>query len=76
VWQLYQDRVNELDADILEGWNKALDILLIFVHLLLNFGTQVHCLTLAQTGLFSAVVTAFVLDSLVVPRFFGLTKTD
>jgi hypothetical protein len=31
VWKVYQDRANELDADRIEGWNKTLDILLIFV---------------------------------------------
>ncbi|KAF8204504.1 hypothetical protein K438DRAFT_563981 [Mycena galopus ATCC 62051] len=45
VWKVYRDKVNERDADLLDGWNKTLDILLLFA------------------GLFSAVSTAFVIES-------------
>ncbi|KAH7069387.1 hypothetical protein BKA62DRAFT_666132, partial [Auriculariales sp. MPI-PUGE-AT-0066] len=31
VWRVYRDRVTELDDDLLEGWHKTLDVLLIFV---------------------------------------------
>jgi hypothetical protein len=31
VWKVYRDKVNERDADLLDGWNKTLDILLLFV---------------------------------------------
>ncbi|KAH7069390.1 hypothetical protein BKA62DRAFT_330985 [Auriculariales sp. MPI-PUGE-AT-0066] len=33
VWRVYRDRVTELDDDLLEGWHKTLDVLLIFVGL-------------------------------------------
>ncbi|KAJ7702786.1 hypothetical protein B0H17DRAFT_1167091 [Mycena rosella] len=45
VWKVYRDKVNKRDADLLDGWNKTLDILLLFA------------------GLFSAVSTAFVIES-------------
>ena len=35
VWKLYRNRASELDNDQIEGWNKTLDILLIFVRTLL-----------------------------------------
>jgi hypothetical protein len=31
VWRIYQDRAKERDEDQIDGWNKTLDILLIFV---------------------------------------------
>jgi hypothetical protein len=31
VWKVYRDKANERDADLLDGWNKTLDILLLFV---------------------------------------------
>ncbi|KAJ7683822.1 hypothetical protein B0H14DRAFT_2165884, partial [Mycena olivaceomarginata] len=45
VWKVYRDKVSERDADLVDGWNKTLDILLLFA------------------GLFSAVTTAFVIES-------------
>ena len=31
VWRVYRDRVNDLDADTISGWNDAINFLLIFV---------------------------------------------
>ncbi|KAH7092868.1 hypothetical protein BKA62DRAFT_625858, partial [Auriculariales sp. MPI-PUGE-AT-0066] len=45
VWRVYRDRVTDLDDDLLDGWHKTLDVLLIFI------------------GLFSAVATAFIIES-------------
>ncbi|KZV89523.1 hypothetical protein EXIGLDRAFT_677978, partial [Exidia glandulosa HHB12029] len=45
VWRVYRDEATLYDKSMLNGWNKTLDILLIFA------------------GLFSAVVTAFVIES-------------
>ncbi|KAH7091738.1 hypothetical protein BKA62DRAFT_626232, partial [Auriculariales sp. MPI-PUGE-AT-0066] len=45
VWRVYRDRVTELDEDLLDGWHRTLDVLLIFL------------------GLFSAVATAFIIES-------------
>ncbi|KZV98288.1 hypothetical protein EXIGLDRAFT_607086, partial [Exidia glandulosa HHB12029] len=45
VWKVYKDETTAHDKSLLDGWNKTLDILLIFA------------------GLFSAVATAFVIES-------------
>ncbi|KZV86404.1 hypothetical protein EXIGLDRAFT_622038, partial [Exidia glandulosa HHB12029] len=45
VWKVYKDEVTPHDKSLLDGWNKTLDILLIFA------------------GLFSAVATAFIIES-------------
>ncbi|KAG8911855.1 hypothetical protein FRC02_006378, partial [Tulasnella sp. 418] len=44
-WSMYDKETGESDAELLEGWNKSLDILLIFA------------------GLFSAINTAFIVES-------------
>ena len=31
VWRIYRDRANDEDQDVIDGWNKTLDVLLIFV---------------------------------------------
>ena len=33
VWRVYRDRANDMDQDVIGGWNKTLDVLLIFVRL-------------------------------------------
>ncbi|KZV80115.1 hypothetical protein EXIGLDRAFT_781413 [Exidia glandulosa HHB12029] len=45
VWKVYRGEVTEQDKELMDGWNKTLDILLIFA------------------GLFSAVATAFIIES-------------
>jgi hypothetical protein len=61
VWKVYRDKVNERDADLLDGWNKTLDILLLFVS---TASASLFTLTEElQAGLFSAVSTAFVIES-------------
>ncbi|KZV80839.1 hypothetical protein EXIGLDRAFT_401620 [Exidia glandulosa HHB12029] len=45
VWNVYRGEVTEQDKELMDGWNKTLDILLIFA------------------GLFSAVATAFIIES-------------
>ncbi|KZV98422.1 hypothetical protein EXIGLDRAFT_808251 [Exidia glandulosa HHB12029] len=45
VWKVYRDEATANDNTILDGWNKTIDILLIFA------------------GLFSAVATAFIIES-------------
>ncbi|KAG8932379.1 hypothetical protein FRC03_012211 [Tulasnella sp. 419] len=44
-WSIYDDVTGAFDAELLDGWNKSLDILLIFA------------------GLFSAINTAFIIES-------------
>ncbi|KZW00424.1 hypothetical protein EXIGLDRAFT_745670 [Exidia glandulosa HHB12029] len=45
VWKVYRDEATAHDETMLDGWNKTLDVLLIFA------------------GLFSAVATAFLIES-------------
>ncbi|KZW00413.1 hypothetical protein EXIGLDRAFT_604453, partial [Exidia glandulosa HHB12029] len=45
VWKVYRDEATAHDETMLDGWNKTLDVLLIFA------------------GLFSAVATAFLVES-------------
>jgi len=33
VWKLYRDRVSDRDDNTIDGWNRTLDILLIFAGL-------------------------------------------
>lgn len=33
VWKVYRDQAKEHDEKLLDGWNKTLDILLIFVRI-------------------------------------------
>ncbi|KAJ7870805.1 hypothetical protein B0H14DRAFT_2302663, partial [Mycena olivaceomarginata] len=60
VWKVYRDKVNERDADLLDGWNKTLDILLLFVRHIRRISFTI---TEDLAGLFSAVSTAFVIES-------------
>ncbi|KAK7045548.1 hypothetical protein VNI00_007380 [Paramarasmius palmivorus] len=45
IWQIYMDEATKADTAMLEGWNRSLDVLLVF------------------TGLFSAVLTTFIIQS-------------
>lgn len=63
VWKLYRDRANEQDHDKIDGWNKTLDILLIFVSGQRRYGYAHSSTHSLQAGLFSAVATAFLIES-------------
>lgn len=60
VWKVYREQATAHDKAMLEGWNNTLDILLIFVRAI---SRQRLALISIQAGLFSAVVTAFVMES-------------
>lgn len=61
VWLTYVDTAAAHDAEMVDGWNKSLDVLLLFVcHGLSKFFLFTHK---CQASLFSAVVTAFVIES-------------
>ncbi|KAG6914475.1 hypothetical protein DXG01_017052 [Tephrocybe rancida] len=51
VWKIYNDEAAKFDSSLTEGWNRGVDVLLVF------------------TGLFSAVLTTFIIQSfqLMVP---------
>jgi len=59
VWRIYRDRANDADQDVVDGWNKTLDVLLIFVRAAI---LEAQLLILSQAGLFSAVSTAFLVE--------------
>ncbi|CAE6439980.1 unnamed protein product [Rhizoctonia solani] len=45
VWRVYVDETNKADKELVEGWNRAIDVMLVFA------------------ALFSAILTAFVIES-------------
>ncbi|KAF8066622.1 hypothetical protein FPV67DRAFT_1198938 [Lyophyllum atratum] len=45
VWRIYNDEATNFDSSLTEGWNRGVDVLLVF------------------TGLFSAVLTTFIIQS-------------
>ncbi|CAE6384336.1 unnamed protein product [Rhizoctonia solani] len=49
VWKVYVKEADRLDAELVDGWNKSLDVTLVFV-----------C---AMAALFSAISTAFLIES-------------
>jgi len=63
VWLTYVDTAATHDAEMVDGWSKDLDVLLLFVcHGLPKTFLFTHSFTY-QASLFSAVVTAFVIES-------------
>lgn len=62
VWKIYRARMTERDQTTIDGWNKALDILLLFVRELLSELLYISP-GATQAGLFSAVSTAFIIES-------------
>jgi len=59
VWNLYRDRVTDIDDRRIDAWNDTLGILLVFVSVR---QTTVNSLTPHQAGLFSAICTAFIIE--------------
>ncbi|KAL0956670.1 hypothetical protein HGRIS_002801 [Hohenbuehelia grisea] len=45
VWEVYVEKANKADSMMLDGWNRSIDVLLVF------------------TGLFSAVLTTFIIEA-------------
>jgi hypothetical protein len=61
VWDVYQKRAIENDNDLLEGSNETFNFLLVFVR---EHTWNVNAeLTLKQAALFSAIQTAFLIES-------------
>jgi hypothetical protein len=66
IWQLYLDEARDYDNELVEGKNKNLDTMLLFVCTLpIVSAPSVHVLNhrLPQAGLFSAVLTTFLIES-------------
>ncbi|CAE7191751.1 unnamed protein product, partial [Rhizoctonia solani] len=64
VWKTYVREADQVDEELVDGWNKSMDVILIFVcrpHDLLSAKQVV--LILIQAALFSAISTAFVIES-------------
>lgn len=62
---MYRDRVMELDEDTINGWNDTINFLLIFVSSssLSKFFHRCLLKPIFQAGLFSAVMTAFLIET-------------
>lgn len=63
MWKVYRDEATAHDATMLDGWNKSLDILLIFVRLVVLNMLMLTVRSRPQAALFSAVATAFLIES-------------
>jgi hypothetical protein len=64
AWDLYNDKAVEFDGELLKKWEGGLSILLVFVSvpLYVNLWTRIDNAT--KAGLFSAILTAFIVVSL------------
>jgi hypothetical protein len=60
VWTAYQNEAQDHDKPIADGWNGDMDVLLVFVSSLVM--TLGHLLMILQAGLFSAILTAFIIE--------------
>ncbi|CAE6470796.1 unnamed protein product [Rhizoctonia solani] len=64
VWKTYVKETDRFDQELVDGWNNSLDMLLLFVRLCYSKKTSPYSIcTLLQAALFSAISTAFVLES-------------
>ncbi|KAL0566367.1 hypothetical protein V5O48_015646 [Marasmius crinis-equi] len=62
-WKAVMREVVEIDDDQFKSWKEDIDTLLVFVCSLLRFFRWAPDLPVTQAGLFSAVVTAFTIES-------------
>lgn len=62
VWRVFLDEGRAYDTTIVKGWRDTLDVYLVFVSTMIYLGYFLSLISL-QTGLFSAVVTTFVVQS-------------
>ncbi|KAF8675638.1 hypothetical protein RHS04_06653 [Rhizoctonia solani] len=64
VWKRYVLETDRADKELVEGWNNSLDMLLIFVRSLASVRLTSNVrLMWSQAALFSAISTAFILES-------------
>jgi hypothetical protein len=64
VWDIYNRRATEMDRELVRDWNENLNTLLIFVNMFRNgFGCHTDR-ALFQAALYSAVLTAFIVESM------------
>lgn len=62
IWKVYANQAPKQDEEMLRAWNQSLDTLLIFVRSFRAVSQNTYK-TLTQAGLFSAVSTAFIIES-------------
>ncbi|GAB1525770.1 hypothetical protein RhiTH_008936 [Rhizoctonia solani] len=64
VWKRYVLETDRADKELVEGWNNSLDMLLIFVRSLASVTLTSNVRPMwSQAALFSAISTAFILES-------------
>ncbi|GAB1524397.1 hypothetical protein RhiTH_008937 [Rhizoctonia solani] len=64
VWKRYVLETDRADKELVEGWNSSLDMLLIFVRSLASVTLTSNVRPMwSQAALFSAISTAFILES-------------
>ncbi|KAF8750141.1 hypothetical protein RHS01_09525 [Rhizoctonia solani] len=64
VWKKYVMEAGRVDKELVDAWNNSLDVLLVFVcHIALQSFCSDLSFVSSQAGLFSAVSTAFILES-------------
>ncbi|CAE6423398.1 unnamed protein product [Rhizoctonia solani] len=63
VWKTYVREADLVDEELVDGWNKSMDVMLVFVrfHKLSAFSIRANACP--QAALFSAISTAFVIES-------------
>lgn len=61
VWRVYLDEAAKYDSTLTEGSSRGIDVLLVFVRFIKLH--MVNSYALSQTGLFSAVLTTFIIQS-------------
>ncbi|CAE6479282.1 unnamed protein product, partial [Rhizoctonia solani] len=62
VWKVYVDEADRYDNELVDGWSKSLDLILVFVSNHSNTAYRSN-FDFTQAALFSAVSTAFIIES-------------
>ena len=62
LWKTYIDETNLFDKDMIDEWNKIIDVILVFVSDHIQRSDIIHLLSSPQVALFISVLTAFVID--------------
>lgn len=63
VWQVYLDKSDVYDKELVDGWQETLNVLLTFVCILVIPAILYFDIS-RQAGLFSAVVTTFIVPAI------------
>jgi hypothetical protein len=64
VWEIYNHKASEIDREMIKDWNDSLSTLLIFVSQAQLEGSESSRLTCVQAALYSAILTAFIIESM------------